>query len=339
MNTLLLPYKFILAPMDGVADWVMREVLTEIGGPDLCVTEFLRVSNQVLPTKEFFKICPELKNASLTQSGIPVLMQLLGGDPQLLAENAQKACELGALGIDLNFGCPAKTVNRNDGGASLLQFPERIFKIVEAVRKSVPSHLSVSAKMRLGFNNKDLYLENAMAVQTGGAQWLAVHARTKEEGYRPPAHWNYLGLLKKQLKIPLIANGEINSVNDYLQVKKESQCEYFMIGRAAIRNPFLFQQIKSHEIQSDHPSHSTHPDIAINEKSNFAFEALTKDFYQRNKVYRSNYFAKVRTKQWLKFLALENNSAKDFFESVKAIECPIQFEEQIMNGFKITNQF
>lgn len=318
-----LNYKYLLAPMDGVVDSVMREVLTELGGPDLCITEFLRVSNMLLPVKEFYKNCPELKNNSRTQAGVPVLLQLLGGDPVLLAENAQRACELGAYGVDLNFGCPAKTVNRNDGGATLLQFPDRIFKIVQAVRQSVPAHLSVSAKMRLGFQNKDLYLENALATQDGGANWLTVHARTKEEGYRPPAHWSYLAHLKDVLRIPLIANGEINNLEDYKKIKQESRCEHFMIGRAAIRNPFLFQEVKNYEAQLHHTNSTGKP---------FSYSALTKDFYQRNKIYRSNYFAKARTKQWLKFMAIDNTQAKTFFELVKAIECPIHFEERIMNS-------
>ena len=133
--------RVILAPMEGVVDWVMRDVLTRIGGIDLCVTEFIRVTDQLLPTHAIQKDCPELLNASCrTNSGTPVLVQLLGGKPEWMAQNAALAIELGAPGIDINFGCPAKTVNRHDGGAALLKDPRRIFDVVSAVRSAVPAN-------------------------------------------------------------------------------------------------------------------------------------------------------------------------------------------------------
>src|SRR5690606_8342958 len=126
--------KLHLAPMEGVVDWVMRDFLTQIGGIDHCVTEFIRIIDQVYPDHVFYKYCPELKTDSKTLAGTPVFVQLLGGQPMPLAENAVKAVSLGAAGIDLNFGCPAKTVNRHDGGATLLQFPNRIYDIIKTVR-------------------------------------------------------------------------------------------------------------------------------------------------------------------------------------------------------------
>src|SRR4051812_22104705 len=118
--------KLYLAPMEGVVDWVMRDFLTEIGGIDHCVTEFIRVVNAVYPDHVFYRYCPELKTNSKTRSGVPVFVQLLGGQAEPMALNAKKAVELGALGIDINFGCPAKTVNKNDGGATLLKSCDRI---------------------------------------------------------------------------------------------------------------------------------------------------------------------------------------------------------------------
>lgn len=110
--------RVILGPMEGVLDHLMREILTQINDYDLCVTEFVRVVNQILPNHVFYRLCPELKQQGKTRAGVPVHMQLLGQEPEWMAENAIRAAELGALGIDLNFGCPAKTVNKSKGGAA-----------------------------------------------------------------------------------------------------------------------------------------------------------------------------------------------------------------------------
>ncbi|MDB4977339.1 MAG: dihydrouridine synthase, partial [Myxococcaceae bacterium] len=106
-----------LAPMDGVTDWVHRQLASELGGVSQCVTEFVRVTDRAPPKRVFLKTCPELSNGGLTESGVPVFVQLLGGDARAMAEAAVVASELGAPGIDINFGCPAKRVNNHDGGA------------------------------------------------------------------------------------------------------------------------------------------------------------------------------------------------------------------------------
>ena len=145
--------RLMLAPMEGVVDHTMRELLTAVGGLDRCVTEFLRVSDRLLPPRVFHRVCPELSGGGITTSGVPVYLQLLGGQPGPMAENAARAAELGAPGIDLNFGCPAKTVNKSDGGAIILRQPERVHRIVSAVRAAVPAEVPVTVKTRLGFDH------------------------------------------------------------------------------------------------------------------------------------------------------------------------------------------
>ncbi len=171
--------------MEGVVDDVMREILSTINDYDLMVTEFIRVVDQLLPEKVFHRFCPELANNGQTSNGTPVRIQLLGQSPQWMAENAYRAITLGSKGIDANFGCPAKMVNRSQGGAYLLQNPELIYKIMKAVREAVPSDQVVSAKIRLGYEDKSLFMENALAVYEAGANELAVHARSKVDGYKP----------------------------------------------------------------------------------------------------------------------------------------------------------
>ena len=170
----------VLAPMEGVVDPVIRRIYSDIGGYNLCVTEFIRVTGNLLSPKTFYKYCPELKNDGKTKAGTPVFVQLLGSDPVSLSENALLAKDLGAPGIDLNFGCPAKTVNRHDGGASLLKDPNRIYKILTELRKHLPKDYPLTAKVRLGFEDKSLHKEIAKAVEDGGADWIAIHARTKK---------------------------------------------------------------------------------------------------------------------------------------------------------------
>lgn len=231
--------------MEGLADCVLRDVLTRVGGYDGAVTEFVRVSGSLLPLRTFRRICPELDNASCTRAGTPVLVQLLGSDPACLAENAAQLAQLAPAGIDLNFGCPAPTVNRHGGGAMLLVDPEHLTRIVSAVRRAVPEKIPVSAKMRLGISHAGKALDCALALEAGGASSLVVHARTKDEGYRPPAHWEWVARIREVLAIPVIANGEVWSPEDYAQCRVVSGCDDVMIGRGAVTDPFLARRIKS----------------------------------------------------------------------------------------------
>lgn len=230
--------------MEGLADFHLRQILTSVGGFDHCVTEFIRVSNQLLPERVFYRSCPELYNDCKTYSGTPVHLQLLGSHPLLMAENAARAAELGAPTIDINFGCPAKTVNKNMGGSTLLQYPDTLYSIVAAIRQAVPADIPVTAKMRLGYKDKSLAIENAQAIEAANASGLTVHARTKDEGYKPPAHWHWIAAIKDAVNIPIIANGEIWNAEDYQQCVRESTCEDVMIGRGAITTPDLALQIK-----------------------------------------------------------------------------------------------
>ncbi|MDX3775160.1 tRNA dihydrouridine(16) synthase DusC [Chromatiaceae bacterium AAb-1] len=236
--------KLILAPMEGVVDHLMRDLLTRIGGYDLCITEFVRVVDQLLPRRVFTRLCPELLHGGKTAAGTPVRVQLLGQDPDWLAENAVRAIELGSPGIDLNFGCPAKTVNKSRGGAVLLKETDSLYRIVSTVRKAVPATIPVTAKIRLGYDDTSLTLDNAAAIASAGASALTVHARTRADGYRPPAYWPWIARIKQQIAIPLIANGEIWSAADAQLCQQQSACEDLMLGRGALAQPNLANSIR-----------------------------------------------------------------------------------------------
>ena len=237
--------RLILAPMEGIANHSLRDILTRLGGIDLCVAEFVRVTNHLLPKKVLLNTVPELERGGCTRAGVPVRVQLLGSDPICLAENAALAATLGAPGIDLNFGCPAPLVNRHSGGAILLQYPEQIRAIVAATRRAVPPHLPVTAKMRLGLEDTSLTLDCARAIEAGGANEITVHARTRADRYRPPARWEWLAHIRETVKLPVIANGEVWTPQDYQKIRQVSGCTDVMIGRGAIIRPDLMHRIKT----------------------------------------------------------------------------------------------
>lgn len=230
--------------MEGVVDAGVRQLISEIGGLDFCVTEFMRVTTELQPRRSFMKVCPELETNSRTNTGTPVHYQLLGSDPDLLAAHAKKVAWYGAEVVDLNFGCPAKTVNRHKGGAVLLQTPELIHQIVSACSEALKdTGARLTAKMRLGYEDTALVFDNLKAIEEGGATELVVHARTKVEGYKPPAHWQWLAKLREASSIPVIANGEIWSLEDYNKCREVSGCTDTMLGRGLLADPYLARRI------------------------------------------------------------------------------------------------
>ncbi|MHB0776685.1 tRNA dihydrouridine synthase [Halomonas sp. WWR20] len=239
--------------MEGVIDATTRALLSADGALDWTVTEFIRVVDVRLPPRVFLRHCPELAHPEVTTpNGIPVHVQLLGSGPQALAENALQAQALGATSLDLNFGCPAKTVNRHDGGASLLRDPQRVYRAVRAVHDALaPRDTPVTAKIRLGFEDRRLALACAEAVEAAGASQLVVHARTRREGYRPPAHWEWIGRIRSRLTIPVVANGDIWTLEDYWKARTLSGCRDVMLGRGMLADPWLARRIRHWQLTGE----------------------------------------------------------------------------------------
>ncbi len=238
-----------LAPMDGVTDAVYRELLTDLdngrSGISLCVSEFVRVVRDPVPPKVIRRHCPEVDHGGTTRAGVPVFVQLLGGLPAPMAETARRAAQMGAPGIDLNFGCPAKTVNNHDGGATLLKTPARIEAITRAVRDACPPEVPVTVKIRIGWDSADQIEDIARAAQRGGGAWLTIHARTRKQLYRPPVHWDAISRAQAAVPgMPVVANGDLLRPEDLHVCAKISMCEAFMIGRGAMGAPALFSRIR-----------------------------------------------------------------------------------------------
>ncbi|ENV55672.1 hypothetical protein F952_00294 [Acinetobacter baylyi DSM 14961 = CIP 107474] len=290
--------------MEGLTDPIMRDVLTHVGSFDWCVTEFIRVTDSVLPDHVYYTYCPELKNNGKTAAGTPVHVQFLGNNPDMLAANAEKVVALGAPAIDLNFGCPAKTVNRHRGGSILLDEPDVVHLLVKAVRDAVPAHIPVSAKMRLGYLDENHTMDNAYAIQEAGANWLTVHARTKADGYTPPAYWEKIQPIKDALSINVIANGEIWTNQDAKACQQQSGCEDLMIGRGAVTTPDLTLCIRQNV------------DEAL---MNWA--ALI-ELQQRflNGEYKTEIGMIGRYKQWLGMMTKAYPEAKQLWDEIKRIK-------------------
>ena len=294
--------------MEGVVDHEMRDVLTRVGGYDRCVTEFVRVTDQLLPERVFTRFAPELEQGGRTSAGTPVYLQLLGSDPKIMAMNAKQAQNLSPLGIDLNFGCPSKTVNRSDGGSALLREPERIYHIIAAVRDAVDPSIPVTAKIRLGFSNHDALDEITDNVFRANADELCIHARTREDRYTPPAYWSAVKNISAKAPIPVVINGEIWNIKDAKKAQLESGCEDIMLGRSALTSPDLAVNIKAN-IKGE-----TRQAMSWNETLEMIYDYLQKS-QNHHPMFVSN-----RCKQWLVFLQRHYPEAKDLFHQVKRLK-------------------
>ncbi len=306
--------RVILAPMEGVLDPPLREILTAVNRYDLCVTEFVRVVDQLLTKKTLLRLCPELEQGGKTRSGTPVRIQLLGQHPQWLAENAILATEMGSPGIDINFGCPAKRVNQSCGGAALLKEPETIYQILKAVRDALPSNQLLSAKVRLGWSSPEECYEIIDAVIQGGAGELAIHARTKEDGYKSDAiKWEWIHRVRDRVPVPLIANGEIWSLKDAIQCQKLSGCDDLMVGRGALQLPNLGAVISQQQTP-----------MSWEQVYQLLLQYIGISLSQPRPDYISS-----RIKQWLVFLKQQYDEAADLFRFVRTLHDTTAFVNQI----------
>ncbi|MEN9722364.1 MAG: hypothetical protein RJB38_350, partial [Pseudomonadota bacterium] len=241
-------------------------------------------------------------------------------------QTAVRACELGSPGIDLNFGCPAPTVNRHDGGATLLKFPDRIRSIVESVRAAVPAHLPVSAKMRLGWDTIDSIFQNAAMAAEGGASWITIHARTRMAAYQPPVFWEQIKKVRAQLPgRAIVANGDIWSFEDFLRCRDITGCEHFMLGRGALADPGLAQQV-AQELGIFSPEVLPRPQSTP--LSPEAWGPLLARFIQISWEYFPSQSAILsRCKQWIRMA--HRHRGLDWFDAIKRFETLAELEHYL----------
>ena len=224
-----------LAPMEGVTDPSFRDLILKHnpGGVGAICTQFLRVSQTPLHVE---RIRSEIGNE--TSSGVPTGVQLMGNEPNVVAESAIRAAEAGAAFVDLNFGCPAAKVFQHRAGSALLDEPELLAKLVEGAVKACP--VPVTAKIRSGVADDRKLEDLAKIVEQAGAVLLTVHARLKIQSYREAPVWSRIERAVHSVNIPVIGNGSANTPEDMEAMFEQTGCAGVMVGRAAIGNPWIF---------------------------------------------------------------------------------------------------
>ena len=233
----------VLSPMDGFSDWPFRSLCRELGSA-ISYTEFVKAEDVLKPPK---KIADKLY---FEESERPVAIQLYGDDPITMREAALRAQELGPDFIDINMGCPAKTIANRGAGVGLMRTPLKVARIFQTLTASL--EIPVTAKIRLGWDEDcKNYALIARIVEENGGQLLAIHGRTKEQGYGGRADWDAIAEVVSALSIPVIGNGDIKTAADITRMKTHTGCAAVMIGRAAIGNPWIFAGLEREQVSLD----------------------------------------------------------------------------------------
>ncbi len=230
----------VLAPMAGVTDTVFRRFIRNLGGCGLIMTEFTSADGVLRKKDQKAK-----RYLHFYEDEHPISAQLFGSNPQVMAEAAHMVEDLGFDLIDLNLGCPAKKVVKCNGGSGLLRDLPAIGKIFEAVRAAVKIPFTV--KFRAGWNDQEIVcVELARLAQESGLCAVALHARTREQGYSGQARWEWIAAIREAVKIPVIGNGDIRTPEDACAMVAQTGCNAVMIGRMAPSNPWIFRQIEQY---------------------------------------------------------------------------------------------
>ena len=227
-----------LAPMAGITDYPLRKLVNSKGKANL-YSEMVAVNAINRKNPKTYRI------ADVSKEPYPVIVQLVGNDPKLFSDATKLVTDLGACSIDINMGCPVKKIVGNNSGSYLMKDIKLASKIIEETVKA--TNLKVSVKFRKGWDNNSVNaVEFAKMCEDSGASFIAIHGRTRAQGYSGIADWNIIREVKESVKIPVIGNGDITSVYDAKKMLEETNVDGVMVGRGALGNPFLLGQIHNY---------------------------------------------------------------------------------------------
>ena len=260
-----------LAPMQDVTDLPFMRVMAHYGAPDWFFTEFFRVHAQSRPEKHIVRSLVE------NRTGRPVFAQLIGEDVGHMVRTVRELLKLPVAGIDLNMGCPAPKIYKKNVGGGLLRDPAKIDELIGALRDAVPGLFTV--KMRIGFDSTDNYERVLGLVNKHGVDLLSVHGRTVKEGYRSDVHYDFIGQAARTVKCPVLANGNVTSAARAAEVLASTGAAGVMIGRHAIRNPWIFRQCRElFQVERADPSAlSAQPNAVRSPRSTTIFQPTLAD--------------------------------------------------------------
>lgn len=302
-----------LAPMQDVTDWAFWRLMAGYGGADLYVTEYFRVYETSRLDKHI------LRSITENPTGRPVAAQMIGNDIPALVRTARELQQFHVAAIDLNLGCPAPVVYRKCAGGGLLREPRRVDAILGALRDAIGIPFTV--KTRIGFDSPEVFDELLAIFAKHSLDLLTVHGRTVAEKYRSEVHYDYIAGAAKEMKCPVLANGNISSARKAERVLTETGVRGVMIGRGVIRNPWLFTQIRQH-LKGEEPFIPGGRDVLGYIRA--LYEAVSSPMATESQQVQ-------QMKKYLNFIALGVESSGEFLHEIRRVRTEKEFFRVCVN--------